>query len=255
MRRLIVRLTAALAAVTIAVFGAPLAVGVAQYLLADQFGQLERLAGASAIAVAGDLAAPVGVGPDTQIAVYTDHGAKVSGAGPESAAPLVTAALTGVSGSSTLDSRLGAAAPVSDGAAVVGAVLVTAGRSAVYLRIGLAWPLMLALAGAALLVAPWLLGRRQASRLVSPPRALPTVAERLGGGDFTVRTRAVGSAEIDSVNESVNRTAKRLVTLMDRERAFSADASHQLRTPLTGAPTPAGGRVGPAGHGPVDRDR
>ena len=132
-----------------------------------------------------------------------------------------------------LDSRLGVAAPVSDGDEIVGAVLVTAERSAVYLRIGLVWLLMLTLAGAALLVA-WLLARRQARRLVNPLQALSTVAERLGGGDFTVRTTAVGIAEIDSVNESVNRTAVRLGDLVDRERAFSADASHQLRTPLTG---------------------
>jgi signal transduction histidine kinase len=228
----------ALAAVTIAVFGVPLALGVAQYLLADQYGQLERLAGAAAIAASGDLAAPqvrppLGSGGDLQVGVYDQRGNKVSGDGPDRAVPLLADALTGVSSSGSIDSRLGVAAPVSDGDAVVGAVLVTAGRSAVYLRVGLIWLLMLALAGAALLVA-WLLARRQARRLVSPLQALSVVAERLGGGDFSVRTQAVGITEIDSVNESVNRTAVRLGALVDRERAFSADASHQLRTPLTG---------------------
>lgn len=161
MRRRIVRLTVALAAVTIVIFGVPLAVGVAQYLLADQYSQLERLAGASVIAVSGDLAAPAhapaGVGPDTQIGVYDDRGVRISGVGPDRGVPLVTSALTGVSSSGTLDSRLGAAAPVSDGDTIVGAVLVTAGRAGVYLRIGLIWLVMLALAGAALLLA-WAAG-------------------------------------------------------------------------------------------------
>jgi signal transduction histidine kinase len=231
-----VRLAVALAAVTIVIFGVPLAVGVAQYLLADQYTELERMADSAAIAVSGDLTGPpptlAGAGPETQMAVYDNTGVKVSGDGPDQVL-LVADALTGVSSRGMLDSRLGVAAPVSDGDEIVGAVLVTSGRSAVYLRIGRVWLLMLALAAAALLVA-WLLARRQARRLVNPLQALTTVAERLGGGDFTVRTQSVGIAEIDSVNASVNRTAVRLGDLVNRERAFSADASHQLRTPLTG---------------------
>ena len=236
MRRRIVRLTVALAAVTIMIFGVPLAVGVAQYLVAEQYNELDRVADSAAIAVSGDLTAapPTPPGPDqaTQIAVYDRTGVKVSGDGPDRAA-LIADALTGVSSNGTLGTRLGVATPVSDGDEIVGAVLVTAERSAVHLRIALIWLLMLALAAAALLVA-WLLARRQARRLVDPLQALSAVAERLGGGDFTVRTTAVGITEIDSVNESVTRTAIRLGDLMDRERAFSADASHQLRTPLTG---------------------
>ncbi len=236
MRQRIVRLAVALAAVTIVIFGVPLAVGVAQYLVIDQYNELERIADSAAIAVSGDLTASPptssGAGPTTQTAVFDTAGVKVSGDGPDHV-PLVADALTGMSSRGMLDSRLGVAAPVSDGDQIVGAVLVTAERSAVHLRIGLVWLLMLALAAAALLVA-WLLARRQARRLVGPLQALTTVAERLGGGDFTVRTQAVGIYELDSVNESVNRTAVRLGDLMDRERAFSADASHQLRTPLTG---------------------
>lgn len=233
-RRRIVRLTVIVAAITIAVFGVPLAFGVAQYLLSDQYAGLERVAGEVVIAVSGDLnPAPPRSDPDLQVTVYDAGGDRVSGAGPERSVLLVDGALAGLTGTASTDGRLGAAVPVTDGDVIVGAVLVTIGRSAVFLRIGLIWLLMLMLAGAALLLA-WLLAKRQARRLVRPLQALSVVAERLGGGDFTVRTEAAGIAEIDSVNDSVNRTAVRLGDLVDRERSFSADASHQLRTPLTG---------------------
>ncbi len=236
MRRRIVRLTVVVAVIAIAVFGIPLAIGVAQYLLSDQYAQLERTAADLAIVVTGDLnpaPRPPASDPDLQVAVYDAGGDRVSGAGPERANLLVAGALAGSSGSGSNDERLGAAVPVSDGDIVAGAVLVTIGRSAVFLRVGLIWLLMLLLASGALMIA-WLLARHQASRLVRPLQALSVVAERLGGGDFSVHTEAVGIAEIDSVNESLNRTATRLGDLVDRERAFSADASHQLRTPLTG---------------------
>ena len=81
MRRRIVRLTVVVAVIAIAVFGIPLAIGVAQYLLSDQYTQLERTASELAIAVSGDLnpaLTPVGSDPDLQVAVYDTRGDRVS---------------------------------------------------------------------------------------------------------------------------------------------------------------------------------
>jgi signal transduction histidine kinase len=79
-----------------------------------------------------------------------------------------------------------------------------------------------------LLAIAWLL-----LRMTKPIKALATSAERLGAGDFSVRTAAAGIPEVDAVADAFNNTAQRLGDLVDRERSFSADVSHQLRTPLT----------------------
>ena len=239
MRRRIVGLTVLAAVLTTALFGIPLAVAAARYFVADEHTELEHIADTVALAASGDLmrsrdrATASALEADTQVSVYDSSGLRLTGTGPATPGPLLGSATQGTVTSGTINGRFAVAVPVSDGDTVVGAVLVTAGHAQVYRRIGEAWLAMFALAAAAV-AAAWLLARRQVRRLTGPLDALTLAAERLGAGDFSVRTHPAGIAEIDSVNASLNRTADRLGALIDRERTFTADVSHQLRTPLTG---------------------
>jgi signal transduction histidine kinase len=125
------------------------------------------------------------------------------------------------------------ATPVTDNGVLVGVVRASTPRLEFYLRTGLTWLAMLGLAVAALGLT-WLVARRMAARLAHPLEELSLAARRLGEGDFTVRAHPAGVAEIDSVGSALDTTAQRIDGMLDRERAFSANASHQLRTPLTG---------------------
>lgn len=89
---------------------------------------------------------------------------------------------------------------------------------------------LLALAG---LTAATAVAFALARRLGRPLDALASASARLGAGDFSVRAPRSGIAEIDAIAEALDAGAARIGALVERERRFSADASHQLRTPLT----------------------
>jgi signal transduction histidine kinase len=64
-------------------------------------------------------------------------------------------------------------------------------------------------------------------------RALADRAERLGAGESRITPLHSGIAELDQVSDVLSRSAQRLTKSLASERDFAADASHQLRTPLT----------------------
>ncbi|WP_329134942.1 ATP-binding protein [Streptomyces sp. NBC_00670] len=83
------------------------------------------------------------------------------------------------------------------------------------------------------IVAAVLLAVRQANRLASPLTDLASTAERLGSGDPRPRHKRYGVPELDRVADVLDSSAERIARMLTAERRLAADASHQLRTPLT----------------------
>ncbi|MCO7218394.1 HAMP domain-containing sensor histidine kinase [Klenkia sp. PcliD-1-E] len=244
MRGRIVAQAVLAAVVATTLFGIPLGYGVAQSYLGDEQSELERIADVDAVSVAFDVAAgrtPTGLGAgqgrdaDVAVAFYGTDAGLVAGDGPQELDPASADALGDgrVSTANDVDGQLVVAVPVVDGDTTRGVVRAATDYSAVRWRIVATWAGMLALAAAAIGIT-WLLARRQAARLAQPMESLAVAAQHLGEGDFGTRTARSGIAEIDAAGSALDTTAGRLGALLDRERAFSADASHQLRTPLTG---------------------
>jgi signal transduction histidine kinase len=93
----------------------------------------------------------------------------------------------------------------------------------------------LVVVGAAALLAGLILAYGIARSLARPLARLAATARRLGRGDLGARAGDVGGAEeIKEVAHSFDEMAGRLERSVQAQREFVANASHQLRTPLTG---------------------
>ena len=95
------------------------------------------------------------------------------------------------------------------------------------------WLYLVGLGGAALAAA--VLVAIYFARWVSRPLArLDTAARKIADGDLAVRARTgYGPPELRRMAATFNMMAGRLEALVHGHRAMLADASHQLRTPLT----------------------
>ena len=153
---------------------------------------------------------------------------------PEIAAALGGARASGIRRSNTLDtSLLYVAVPVASGGVVHGAVRLTLDAGRVDARILQFW---LGLAGTAAVIttvvglAAWALARS----ITRPIRQLRDNAARHARGDLSSDEHPVfGPPEIRELATTMDTMAARLAALIGEQRSFVADASHQLRTPLT----------------------
>jgi signal transduction histidine kinase len=125
------------------------------------------------------------------------------------------------------------AVPIVDNGHTTGAVRVTQSVGGVRHQVRQDVLELLGL-GAAVLLLGLGLAWALAGSLSRPLRNLAKAARRVAGGDMQARANPAGSSEQVEVANAFNDMTERLGRTLDAQRDFVANASHQLRTPLTG---------------------
>jgi signal transduction histidine kinase len=153
---------------------------------------------------------------------------------PEIARALNGRDVTGDRFSTTLGTDLlYVAVPIATGGEVHGAIRITFPLSFVNDRITDNWLILAGVAGVVLLVVS-LVSIVLARSMARPLARLEQGAEALGRGELDRRVDVPnGPRELRTLARSFNATAARLEQLIGAQQDFVADASHQLRTPLS----------------------
>ena len=128
---------------------------------------------------------------------------------------------------------LATAVPIAARGHVGGAVRVTQSVAAVQRAVHRTW-VGLGLVGLLVLILGLIVGEILAVRLTRPIIALDETARRVTEGDLDARAPLGGVAEQRRLAQTFNAMTAQLARLIDAQREFVADASHQLRTPLAG---------------------
>lgn len=128
---------------------------------------------------------------------------------------------------------LATAVPIIRNGRTVGAVRVTQGIAAVDSAVRRV-ELGLVLIGVVVLGVGLLAGAIIAAQIGRPIKRLEQIAGSIAQGDLSARAGLEGSREQRSLASSFNEMTERITRLLSAQRDFVADASHQLRTPLTG---------------------
>ena len=228
MRGRIARAIVGVTALIIVALGVPLAIVIQRFYESRATVELQRSAAEAIVELSIPLnaveIAEAAAEPDSppDFSVYDATGARLYGTGPQ------------LLGSTDRD-QLVVVSPITDSATetVVGSVRVTRPRSDVAAQARRAWAMM-GLAALGAMGVAMLIARREAARLAAPIAELAARAERIGSGELSAATQPTGTPELDTVARALALSERRLDELMARERDFSANASHQLRTPLAG---------------------
>lgn len=165
------------------------------------------------------------------VGVYLPDGRRIAGRGPDRADELTAATELLTIVGHTFNERV-LVRPIVERERAVGFIRVSEPLSEAERLVWRDVAILLGFDAAAIIVAA-IVGSLVAARLVRPLRAIRDDAVRLGDGDFSIVPTPSGIDELDATASALADTAVRLDGVLRRERAFTADASHQLRTPLT----------------------
>jgi signal transduction histidine kinase len=153
--------------------------------------------------------------------------------------PEVEAALNGTGEQITRNSEtlgeeiLATSVPILDHGHPIGAVRITQSIDAVHRAVKTSILDIAALAGVVLLLG-LVAGALIAQQIARPIRRLDTAARNVADGDLDTTVAVEGSTEQRSLARAFNEMTQRIKRLLRVQQDFVADASHQLRTPLTG---------------------
>ncbi|MFB7741777.1 ATP-binding protein [Streptomyces sp. NPDC056132] len=238
MRQRVARVAVVAVLVALALLAVPLALVIRASFFADERGELERAALSAAVRVSPDFATgdSVELAPghsEGDLGIYDPALRRRAGTGPALGDAVTGRAASGTVAQRDGDGELVVAVPVSSAEHVIGVVRASTSTASVWKRVLTAWGALLAVALAAFGIA-LLPARRQARALAAPLEALARTSQSVTDGDLTARADACGIGEIDQVALNHNAMVDRLAQLLRHEREFTANASHQLRTPLTG---------------------
>jgi signal transduction histidine kinase len=153
---------------------------------------------------------------------------------PEIRAALEGRRVEGTRHSDTLRATLlYAAVPTTSGGHFTGAVRVTYPSATLDARVRRMWGRVASLC-LGVLLAVAVVGFVLARGVTRPVRRLERATNRLADADLSARVDdRVGPPELRNLAATFNRMADQLTRLVDAQQLFIADASHQLRTPLT----------------------
>jgi signal transduction histidine kinase len=237
MRRRILATVVAVAALAVIAFLVPTALALRRTIRHSDLLELQREAAIVASRIEPSDVVDVGalqqlIDPDHDLAFYDSSGHLVAGEGPTTADGIAGLAVSGTFAEGYVGGDLVVAVPSrpsKTGPGLVVRIREPGAESEHRMLVRLVW---LGTAAVGVIGAAGVVGWLLARRLSRPLENLRDRAGELGQLADVGPPTFTGVAEIDQLSIAMTDAAARIRELLRRERSFSSNVSHQLRTPV-----------------------